>query len=642
MADNAKTAADVLAAVGGRENVTNLVHCITRLRFSLRDESVPDIEQIKKIPGVLGAQWSGGQFQVIIGQNVTKVYDETLKLGVAAGGSIDENLGDKEPFEWTPKNVGAAIMNYLSKTMVAMIPIMMGGAFFRTVATLMGPMLLGIWAEDSQIYQLFNTWMYDAAFYFMPIYLGYSASKQLGCSEMLGMFMGGVLVCPDLIALAQAGEVATMSVYGIPAPVASYAQTVLPIILCMPVLAQVEKLMKKVVPDMLSTVFVPFLTMLVMVPVAYCALAPLGGWLGQGVGTVLFGFGEVGGWLAVAVIAALWSFLVMTGMHQVLIVLAMTQLITQPTGDPCVTVGGMIAQWATWGIALGAFLRLKNREEKMSQLGFFLSGIVGGVTEPAIYGTGFKYTRSLAGMAGGGFIGGALAGLFGVHNYLLGATNVLCVMGFASPDNPNSLMFGTIAAIAALVSSAAIVYFFGFTKEQLDEDRTAAGTAAKAEIAASTRPEAKQVAAEAKAVVAPVSGTIEATASIPDPAFASEAMGKTVAIWPEDGVVYAPVAGTITACMPHAVGIMGDNGAEVLIHIGVDTVEMNGDGFTTWAKAGDKVAAGEALVSFDRARVKAAGHPDIVMCIVTNSDDLAGLEATADGRVAAGERVFSL
>ena len=419
MADNAQTAVDVLAAVGGKENVTNLVHCITRLRFSLKNEDVPDIEQIKKIPGVIGAQWSGGQFQVIIGQNVTKVYDETLKLGVAAGGSIDVDEGDAK-FEWTPQNVGAAILNYLSKTMVAMIPIMMGGAFFRTVATFMGPMLLGLWAEDSQIYQLFNNWMYNAAFYFMPIYLGYSAAKQLGCSEMLGLFMGGVLVCPDLVALATAGEVTTMSVMGIPAPVASYAQTVLPIVLCMPVLAQVEKLMKRIVPDMLSTVFVPFLTMLVMVPVAYCALAPLGGWLGQGVGTLLFGFGEVGGFVAVGVIAALWSFLVMTGMHQVLVVLAITQLVSQPTGDPCVTVGGMIAQWATWGMAFGAFLRLREKNEKMSQLGFAISGIVGGVTEPAIYGTGFKYNRCFAGMVGGGFIGGCLAGIFGVHNYMLG------------------------------------------------------------------------------------------------------------------------------------------------------------------------------------------------------------------------------
>ena len=403
MADNAQTAKEVLAAVGGAENVTNLIHCITRLRFSLKDESIPEIDEIKKIPGVIGAQWSGGQFQVIIGQNVTKVYDEVMKLGITGGGSIDIDEGDAAKFEWTPKNVGAAIMNYLSKTMVAMIPIMMGGAFFRVVAS--------------------------------------------------------------------------MSVMGIPAPVASYAQTVLPIILCMPVLAQVEKLMKRIVPDMLSTVFVPFLTMLVMVPMAYCALAPLGGWLGQGVGTLLFGFGEVGGFFAVAVIGALWSFLVMTGMHQVLILLAITQLMSSGAGDPAVLVGGMAAQSATWGMAFGAFLRLKNREEKMAQLGFALSGIIGGVTEPEIYGTGFKYMRSLAGMVIGGFVGGAIAGIAGVCVYLMGATNFLLVTSFIGDNNPMSFPMGCLALVVGFVVSAAVVYFFGFTKEQLEEDRAAAEAA---------------------------------------------------------------------------------------------------------------------------------------------------------------------
>lgn len=478
MADNAQTAADVLEAVGGKDNVTNLIHCVTRLRFSLKDESIPEIDAIKKIPGVLGAQWSGGQFQVIIGQNVTKVYDECVKLGVGGAGAIDVDEGDLKKFEWTPKNVGNAILNYLSKTMVALIPIMMGGAFFRVIATIMGPLMFNVWAEDSQTYQLFYTWMYDAAFYFMPIYLGYSAAVQLGCSKMLGMFMGGILVCPDLIALASAGEVTTMSVMGIPAPVASYAQTVLPIILCMPVLAQVEKFMKKIVPDMLSTVFVPFLTMLVMLPIAYCVLAPLGGRLGDLVGNALFGFGEVGGFLAVAVIGALWSFLVMTGMHQVLIVLVIAQFMAG-NSDPAVSVGATIAQWATWGMAFGAFLKLKEREEKMSQLGFALSGIIGGVTEPEIYGTGFKYMRPLAGMVAGGFAGGVFAGLTGVRAYMLGATNVLSVLGFVDPagTNGSSFMMGTIACVIAFAVSTAVVYFFGFSKEQLDEDRAAAEAA---------------------------------------------------------------------------------------------------------------------------------------------------------------------
>ena len=218
MADNKKIAEEVLAAVGGAENVTSAMHCMTRLRLNLKDQSVPNDDEIKKIQGVLGAQWSGGQYQVIIGQNVPKVYDEVLKLGVGGAGSIDENL-DAPKEKLTAKSVGSSIMNYLSKSMVALIPIMMGAAMFRTIAVIAGPQMLGLWAEDSQIYQLFYQWLYDAGFYFMPLSLGYSAAKQLKCSPMLGIFMGGVLIMPGLVSAAAAvadGGPATIAVYGIP------------------------------------------------------------------------------------------------------------------------------------------------------------------------------------------------------------------------------------------------------------------------------------------------------------------------------------------------------------------------------------------------------------------------------------------
>lgn len=499
MADNAKTAADVLAAVGGKENVTNLIHCITRLRFSLKDESIPDADAIKKIPGVIGAQWSGGQFQVIIGQNVTKVYEEVMKLGVSGGGSIDIDEGDVKKFEWTPKNVGNAILNYLSKTMVGLIPVMMAAAMFKTIAVVLGPDMLHILDASSPLYVLLNDWLYDAGFYFMPIYLGYTAAKVMGCSEILGMMMGGILITPYILSqfgalsavtamlssgealdaealLAAATAPTTMSVYGIPAPLNNYLQTVLPIVLCVPALKVVEDFFKKTIPDMLSTTFVPFLTMAVMVPVGLCALAPLGGWLGDGIGKLMFGFAGVGGFVACAIIAALWEFLVMTGMHQVLIVLALTQLFATGS-DGCVMVAGGLAQWATWGMALGAFLRLREKNEKAAQLGYFLSGAVGGVTEPALYGCGFKYTRTLAGMILGGLVGGAIAGLLGVKVYVLGSASVLGVVGFMQGGTFN-LVAGIASSVIALVVAAAVTYLFGFTKEQIEEDRKAAEQAA--------------------------------------------------------------------------------------------------------------------------------------------------------------------
>lgn len=478
--DNKKIAEDVLAAVGGVENITSATHCMTRLRLNLKDQSAPDDAQVKAIKGVLGAQWSGGQYQVIIGQNVPKVYAEALKLGVEGGGSVSEDAdGPKGPL--TLKRIGGSILNYLSKSMVALIPIMLGAAMFRTIAVVMGPDMLNLWAADSAEFILFNSWLYNAGFYFMPIFLGWSAAKQLGASPQLGMMLGGVLLAPELMNLvAAAAETGATStpVYGIPAMLNNYSATVLPILLCMPVLWQVEKFFKTVVPDMLSTIFVPFLTLFVMVPVSLCVLAPIGSIAGNALGATMFSLGNAGGIvtiLTLVLVSAFWEFLVVTGMHQVLLTLAITQLMT--TGaDSSILVAGAMAQFATWGMAFGAFLRLKEKDEKAAQLGYSLSGILGGVTEPALYGCGFKYMRAMAGMVIGGAVGGLICALAHSTCYVLGATNVLVLLGFVAGGTSN-LLWTAVAGAVAFALSAGIVYLFGFTKDQLDEDAEAAAAA---------------------------------------------------------------------------------------------------------------------------------------------------------------------
>lgn len=481
--DNKQIAQNVLAAVGGAANVTNATHCMTRLRLNLKDQSVPNDDEVKKIKGVLGAQWSGGQYQVIIGQNVPKVYAGAVKLGVPGEGAIAENLDPDMPKEkLTPKSVGNAILNYLSKSMVALIPIMMAPAMFRTVAVLAGPDMLGLWAADSELYNLFYNWLYNAGFYFIPITLGWSAARQLGASQQLGMLMGGVLIAPELInlvtAAADTGATTTM-IYGVfPAALNNYSTTVLPILLCMPVLWQVEKLVKRIIPDMLSTVFVPFCTLFIMVPVGLCVLAPIGSVLGDLIGTGMFSLGNTGGIvtiLTLVLVSALWEFMVMTGMHAVVLSLGIVQLISTGS-DSCIMVAGGIAQFATWGMAFGAFLRLKERDEKGANLGYALSGILGGVTEPALYGCGFKYMRSLGGMVIGGAIGGLIAGVFHVTTYVLGATNILGLIGYAGGGTAN-LMWGAISSVVAFVVAAAITFLFGFTKEQLEEDARLAAEA---------------------------------------------------------------------------------------------------------------------------------------------------------------------
>lgn len=476
--DNRRIAEEVLDAVGGAGNITSATHCMTRLRLNLKDRSIPQDDRVKAIKGVLGAQWSGGQYQVIIGQNVPKVYDEALKLGISGEGVIDENLDTalREPL--TPKVIGRHVLDYLSKSMVALIPIMLSAAMFRTVAVIAGPDMLNVWSTDSDVYNLFYNWLYNAGFYFLPITLGWSTAKQLGTSQQMGMMMGGVLIAPELIALVNAATVdgaATTAVYGLPALLNNYSNTVLPILLCMPVLWQIEKFFKRVIPDMLSTVFVPFLTMLIMVPIGLVVLAPIGSVLGDLLGTFMFGLGNTGGIvtvIALVLIAAFWEFLVMTGMHQILLTLGISQLLTLGS-DSCVMVAGGIAQFATWGMAFGAFLRIRERDEKGALLGYSLSGIVGGVTEPALYGCGFKYPRTLAGMVIGGAVGGLIAGVFNVTVYVLGATNILGIIGYLA-GGPANMTWAVIACAAAFVVSAAVTFFFGFTKEQLDADAASA------------------------------------------------------------------------------------------------------------------------------------------------------------------------
>lgn len=480
--DNKKIAEDVLAAVGGSSNITSATHCMTRLRLNLKDQSVPRDDEVKKIKGVLGAQWSGGQYQVIIGQNVSKVYDAVVDLGVKGAGSIDENLdnaGAKESL--TLKGAGNAALNYLSKTMVAILPVIITAALFRTVATICGPSMIGIWSADSTEYNLFYNWLYDAGFYFMPLILGWSAAKQLGCSQALGMMMGGVLIAPEMMTLVNAAAesgATTTAIYGIPALLNNYSSTVLPIVLIMPVLALVEKIFKKVVPDMLASVFVPFLTMAVMVPVGLCALAPIGSVLGNLLGTLMFNAGNAGGLLSALVliiVAAGWEFLVMTGMHVVLLTMAIAQLIASGS-DSCIMVAGAVAQYAVWGMAFGAFLRLKDPDEKGANLGYFLSGVLGGVTEPALYGCGFKYLRTLAGMVLGGAAGAIVAFMGHATVYVLGSTNILGIVSFAGGDTAN-LVWGVAACAVAFVVALAITFLFGFKKEELEADAAAAASA---------------------------------------------------------------------------------------------------------------------------------------------------------------------
>ena len=453
--NNERIAEQVLAAVGGKENISSVTHCMTRLRFNLKDMGLPDQEQIKKIPGVLGVVIAGGQFQVIIGQNVPKVYAALCAMGgLQVQEAIPENL-DAPKEKLTPKRLGGIIMNYLAGSMTPLIPILMAAGMFKTVTTICGPTMLNILSEQSNLYILLD-FLYDAGFYFLPVYIGYTAAKKIGASPVLGAYLGGILIAPDLLAMVSAG--ATFSILGIPVRMVSYAQSVLPIILSVAALYWVEGFFKKVIPDSMAIVFVPTLTIFVMSPISLCLLAPLGSILSTYLAVVLEAIATYGGFLGKAIIASVWEFLVMTGMHTPLVLPAMTALI-ETGSDHLIYVCGKCAVYATMGMAIGGFFRLKG-EERSASVGYLISAVLGGVTEPILYGIGLRYRRPFAGMIVGGLAGGAYAGLMHVAVYSMSPSNILSFTGFVGGSTAN-LVNGIIALIISTAVSAVVTYFVG-------------------------------------------------------------------------------------------------------------------------------------------------------------------------------------
>ncbi len=464
---NKQIALAVLEHVGGKDNVSTALHCMTRLRLNLKDDGLADVEAIKNIPGVLGAQWSGGQLQVIIGQNVPKVHAAVVAAGVASGGSVDENLdGAGEKFEWTPKNVGNAILSYLSGSMVPMIPVMMAAGMFKVVAAVLGSSMLGLVADDSNVITLLN-FLYDAGFYFLPVYLGYNAASKIGATPMLGAYLGGILIAPAFVALA--GEGAPFSVFGIPCTPAAYGSTALPVLMSVAVLYHIEKFFKRVLPDSLTTIFTPFLTMLLMTPIMLCALAPLGNFLGSFIGNALFAIGTAGGILSViggGLVAALWLPLVATGMHVTVIVLAITAFMTNGF-DAFVLVVTTLSLWSGYGAELASALRLKDPSEKSAAFGYFISNTIGGVGEPFIYGLLFRHARLWLTCSVGSFVTGALAVLLGVKAYNMAASSVLNLLAFIGPDSSN-LVKACICGTVGFAISFVATWLFGFTQEEIE------------------------------------------------------------------------------------------------------------------------------------------------------------------------------
>lgn len=445
----------ILEKVGGKDNISGAVHCMTRLRINLKDESKMDVNEVKGIKGVLGAQFSGGQFQIIIGQHVSEVYPEFCALaGIGAAAAIDENL-DKEPFDI--KKVPSKLLDYISGSIAPILPIMMGAGFFKMFYAILGPDMLNVMANESSLMQTLYI-VGNAGFYFMPVFVAWGAAKKLNTSIPLALLLNCLLIDPNIVNIVTAGE--PFDIYGfIPMQLNNYSQSVLPTLLTVWALSYVFRFFDKHVPKSIKIIGVPFCTVVIMVPLMFCALAPIGNWIGMLLSGFFSGLYDLAGPLAIALIGAFWMFMVATGMHIAVVQIAILNLTTLGY-DPIVLAGSNIANYALMGMTVAYFLRTKGEEKQMAGANV-VTLIAGGISEPTLFGILLRNKQAMVCQIIGGFAGGLVGGILGVAVYTMGASNFLTVLQYAGGPGENFVK-ACIACGVAFLTSMVVGIIIGF------------------------------------------------------------------------------------------------------------------------------------------------------------------------------------
>ncbi|TGE71496.1 PTS cellobiose/arbutin/salicin transporter subunit IIBC [Weissella confusa] len=619
--DFKKLASSVVDAVGGVGNVTNLTHCMTRLRFILKDEAKASDETVKNIPGVMGLVKQGGQYQFIIGNNVAAAYKEILALGVDGGATVDASEQPKQ--KWTLKRVGMTILDAIIGTMTPLIPAIIGGSMVKLLAMLL--LMTGVVGETNSTYVLLNT-IGDAAFFFLPILVAVSASKKFGTNTYLAVAIAGLMVHPvfmDLMAKAAEGQAVTLAM--LPITSVKYTYTIIPAIVMSWLLRYIEAGVDRITPLVTKNFLKPMLILLVGAVIAISIVGPAGVWLGNGISAVVYGIHGKLGWLAVAIVGAIWPLLVMTGMHRVFTPTIVTTI--AETGSEAMVMPSEIgANMSLGGVSFAVAFKTKNRELRQTALAAASSALIADITEPALYGVAIRLKRPMIASVITGFIAGAVAGLAGLASHSMAAPGLFTSVQFIDKDNPTSILW--IAAVMAIsvVVSFALTLILGFEDIPVEDD------------------EADMVTPASVKVMAPMKGAVMGLHDVADEVFSKGLLGKGMAIEPVDGKVVSPIAGTVTTVFPtkHAIGLTDDHGMEVLIHVGLDTVSLNGEPFEALVAAGDRVEVGTELLHADLDAIKAAGLPTTRVVVITNTDEFKGVTPVEPGNVSFKDHVMEV
>lgn len=608
-------AQDIIKNVGGKENINGLTHCITRLRFKLKDESIANDDVLKNMGDIVTVMKSGGQYQVVIGNHVEAVYKDVVEI-------IDlDNLNTSSETKKSGSILDKGI-DIISGIFQPVLGIMAACGMLKGLNALF--VALGLYSATSGGFMVINA-AGDALFTFLPLFLGYTSAKKFGLKPMLGLALGAAMCYPaiqgssisagaDAMYTLFKGTMFASPVYidffGLPIISMDYTGTVVPIIFVVYFASKCEKLFNKFVPDLVKFFFVPMLTLLVTLPVALIVIGPITTFGSTLISEAVLSIRDFSPLLAGAIVGFSWQILVIFGLHWGFIPVYINNVMT--LGYDNVMMPFFACTFATSAVVLAIFIKTKDKKLKEMAIPNFISGIFG-VTEPAIYGMllPLKKPFIISCIASG--IGGAFYGFFNLRKFITGGMGIFELPAMIEP---NGGMGNLIVALSGMAISMVVAFVLTMVlykdKEEVKEVEN--------NIKEETK-EVKSTKLEKEIVVSPIKGEVLNLSDIEDAAFSSGVLGQGVAIIPSDGKVVAPVDGVVTTLFPslHAIGILSDEGVEVLIHIGLNTVQLEGRGFEACIKQGDRITKGQTILKFDIDVIKEAGYSVVTPIVVTNS-----------------------
>lgn len=607
-------AKEILSQVGGKENIQQLTHCATRLRFVLNDNSKANTDALKKTKGVVGVAEAGGQYQVIIGSDVQSVYRPLMELtGLKEDASANADEPHKSPLE--------KVLAVISGIFTPILPIITAAGMIKAVLSIL--VVFKIVTTKDQNYQVLN-FIGDAGFYFLPVFLGGTAAKQFKANTYLGMLMGATLLHPTFTAMvANFKETgAGIELFGIPFSPVGYSSTVIPVILGVWFMSYVERFADRISPKAIKFFSVPLITALITSIVMFSALGPIGSIIGQYLGDFFRWLEEFGPWVVPTVVGIFSPFLVMTGTHYGLVSIGINNRMT--LGYDTVVQPGMLASnVAQGGAALAIAFKTKDTDKKALATSAGITAVCG-ITEPALYGVTLQNRAAMIGTMVAGGVAGFFLGIMNARNFTGGSPGLLTIMAYVGENT----FYYLYVAIAGLVMSVVLSFIVTYFLYKDDE-----GVELTSEEVVPT-----------EALAAPVAGKVVPLAKVEDEIFSSEMLGKGIAILPEENIVKSPVKGEIVTIFDtqHAIGLKTDDDVEVLIHIGIDTVNLKGQHFNALAKVGDRVEVGTPIMEVDFAAVKEAGYDIITPVIVTNSAAFKNILGTDQEHATSGDLVVTI